>query len=418
MNNLTLFDCPENNIYEERFRQMDLCTDMVKNIMEANGYAVSEELKEVMIDPINKQESVLMEGVDKDDPSKSARVFIPDLKGQVSFLVNNNKWIPVFQVCDLPYFQKNEESGVVIYNAHTTLTLNQSMDMFWCGVKDITYPSIYLLFEVERNISTILKRLNIEFEESDHLEEDEDRIYFKICKNKYYLINETSKNNKLLRCFYDMSKDRLSKVFEIFDNYDTEEEGCQNLLLNWCDSDKIKNLVSMVKVKDFMSVPNGVLNGPSSIIDVFYYILENNISVDSRAINDLSKRRVRLAEWLVYRLHQQYKYNIIQDKRDVFDKAIFETLLRDSRRELDNTVNPLSELSIMSKIIFNGTGGITKESSSPSIRNIHPSYYGVIDFMDTPPGASVGITQQIPPECYLVNGILHNPFVNVEDLSV
>ena len=62
-----------------------------------------------------------------------------------------------------------------------------------------------------------LKRLNIEFEESDHLEEDEDRIYFKICKNKYYLINETSKNNKLLRCFYDMSKDRLSKVFEIFE---------------------------------------------------------------------------------------------------------------------------------------------------------------------------------------------------------
>ena len=219
----------------------------------------------------------------------------------------------------------------------------------WCGVKDITYPSIYLLFEVERSISTILKRLNIEFEVSDHLEENEDRIYFKICKNKYYLINESSKNNKLLRCFYDMSKDRLSKVFEIFDNYDTEEEGCQNLLLNWCDSDKIKNLVSMVKVKDFMSVPNGVLNGPSSIIDVFYYILENNISVDSRAINDLSKRRVRLAEWLVYRLHQQYKYNIIQDKRDVFDKAIFETLLRDSRRELDNTVNPLSELSIMSK---------------------------------------------------------------------
>jgi DNA-directed RNA polymerase beta subunit len=58
----------------------------------------------------------------------------------------------------------------------------------------------------------------------------------------------------------------------------------------------------------------------------------------------------------------------------------------------------------MSRVIYNGLGGIAKESCNPMLRNLHNSYFGKIDPMDTPTGDAVGVCQHIVPETILLNG--------------
>jgi DNA-directed RNA polymerase beta subunit len=155
-------------------------------------------------------------------------------------------------------------------------------------------------------------------------------------------------------------------------------------------------------------VPNGLFEGPFRAIDVLYFVLTTNYSLEQRDINDVNMRRVRLGEWLLYKLSQQHKKNILEDTNNVFTNAVLDVLATDQRRILDDSVNPLGELCMMSRIIYNGLGGIAKESCNPTLRNLHDSYFGVIDPIDTPTGDAIGICQHIVPETILINGKLKN----------
>ena len=90
----------------------------------------------------------------------------------------------------------------------------------------------------------------------------------------------------------------------------------------------------------------------------------------------------------------------------MFSDALIGVLTLDQRRILDDSVNPLGELCMFSRIIYNGPGGIAKESCSALVRNLHESYRGIIDPIDSPSGPAIGICQHLVPDCGFENGIL------------
>lgn len=60
--------------------------------------------------------------------------------------------------------------------------------------------------------------------------------------------------------------------------------------------------------------------------------------------------------------------------------------------ELTESVNPMDELILASKVIKTGPGGLqSKDEFTPAHRNIHPSHYGNMSAVSTPESATVGI---------------------------
>lgn len=60
--------------------------------------------------------------------------------------------------------------------------------------------------------------------------------------------------------------------------------------------------------------------------------------------------------------------------------------------ELTQSVNPIDELILSSKVIKTGPGGLqSRDEFTPAHRNIHPSQIGNISAVSTPESANVGI---------------------------
>ena len=234
-----------------------------------------------------------------------------------------------------------------------------------------------------------------------------------ICDSTY--INIKTENEKVIRMLapfrYD-TEESISYEEKILE-YVTVEDTYGNILNAWRKENKNKNVIKAMSIVDNIMVPNGLFEGSFRAIDILYFVLTTDYALEQRDINDISMRRVRLGEWLLYKLAQQHKKNILEDTNNVFSNAILDVLSIDQRRILDDGVNPLSELCMMSRIIYNGLGGIAKESCNPVLRNLHDSYYGIIDPIDTPTGDAIGISQHIVPETMFKDGKLQN-IVEVE----
>ena len=68
------------------------------------------------------------------------------------------------------------------------------------------------------------------------------------------------------------------------------------------------------------------------------------------------------------------------------------------------SINPLEELSFLTRITPVGIGGIPNLEAMPEIaRNIHSSYFGNIDPLESPEGPNIGIQQHLTVGAEIVN---------------
>lgn len=417
MNGLLYVKPPEKNIFEERLHQYISLQKTIIKILETIGYQY-KNIEYIVSDPSNPTYGYIMEFIhnekNEDGSDKIAYLQIPILDKNLAFIIDGIRWIPVFQVADMPIFQKpvknttKNELEVIIQNTYGLLIMDSNMAYY--KINKSYWPTFLLLVAVEKSYDDVLNRLGVKYTyESEKLGYG---INIPICDETF--INIQTDNDKLKHFFspFITQTQILDQYEEAILEYTSVEETYDILLETWFSDSKNKNIIYVVNIVDNIMVPNGLFDKPFKIIDIIYYLLTTNYKMDTRDINDISKRRVRLSEWLLYKLTQQHKKNIIENTTNVFNNAILDVLATDQRRILDDSVNPLAELCMMSRIIYNGLGGISKESSNPKLRNLHDSYYGVIDPIDTPTGDAIGICQHIVPETILHNGILQNIYID------
>ena len=148
---------------------------------------------------------------------------------------------------------------------------------------------------------------------------------------------------------------------------------------------------------------------PSHLKDIIYYMTIKIIQGTIQSINDLTNERIRGSEVLVHLLQKQLltAYTIYKQQRLSGNKeAKFEInqtkLLSDfTRSEIVANMeyaNPIEEMAVMTRIspVGKAIGGIPDERAIQNeARNIHPSYFGNIDPLDTAEGGMVGISQQL-----------------------
>lgn len=125
--------------------------------------------------------------------------------------------------------------------------------------------------------------------------------------------------------------------------------------------------------------------------------------------NDISNQRVRTSEVLVALIQKQILASYTIYKEQVLSgnqAASFEMSSTKVLKEFQTTelavnmeyANPIEEMATITRISPTGkavSGIPDKRAIQTSARNIHESYFGNIDPLDTPEGENIGITQQL-----------------------
>lgn len=167
--------------------------------------------------------------------------------------------------------------------------------------------------------------------------------------------------------------------------------------------DKIwENVVTPIEV--------GILdtrNDPTTLPGIIKYMSTEVSSgrVDDR--NDLHRLRIRSSELFTAQLQKQVKaaYSEYLSKRlggdeetklFINSKKVSSEIITSQNVQMFESINPLEELSMMTRITPVGIGGLaTPEAIPDKARNIHYSYYGNIDPLETPDSATVGVQQHL-----------------------
>ncbi|NPB02888.1 MAG: DNA-directed RNA polymerase subunit beta [Thermotogae bacterium] len=103
----------------------------------------------------------------------------------------------------------------------------------------------------------------------------------------------------------------------------------------------------------------------------------------------------------------------------IVSRSVVAFFTQNSLSQLLDQTNPLSELTNKRRISALGKGGLTRETATLEVRDVHPSHYGRICPIETPEGQNIGLI--LSPTVYArINdlGFLETPIVKVENGKV
>lgn len=154
---------------------------------------------------------------------------------------------------------------------------------------------------------------------------------------------------------------------------------------------------------------------PVELPKIIKYICEEVVkgTVDDR--NSVDKQRIRTSEVFTHQIQKQViaAYNEYLSKKlggdetarlSISTSKAFSDVVNSQNCQQLETVNPLEELSMMTRITPVGIGGIPDKRAFPQkAMNTHYTYYGNIDPLETPDSAMVGIQQHLTVGAAIAN---------------
>ena len=156
---------------------------------------------------------------------------------------------------------------------------------------------------------------------------------------------------------------------------------------------------------------------PDELSDIMKYMAQKAVDGYTEERNDISNQRIRnseilvhLAQKLILAQYTEYKEQVLSGNTDaIFELPEKKIISQFNRLEIVQDMeyaNPAEEMATITKIspVGKTVGGIAdKEAVQLDARNVHDSYFGNIDPMDTAEGGNVGITQQLTVDAYLTS---------------
>jgi len=148
---------------------------------------------------------------------------------------------------------------------------------------------------------------------------------------------------------------------------------------------------------------------PSKLMDIMHYMAEMAVKGIKDDPNDIGNQRIRNSEIIVnlaqnmllkaYTAYQQQYLSGNPNAKLNFPEAKIISQFDNIEISQDmEFANPMEEMSTITRISPAGktVGGIlSKRAVQLEARNVHPSYFGNIDPLDTAEGSNIGITQQL-----------------------
>ena len=175
-------------------------------------------------------------------------------------------------------------------------------------------------------------------------------------------------------------QETLDKIFNIINTYHLETRTQKkNITKMYLETSLYKFTCKDITMNDL------------SIFDIIINDIRDNKMIPlCYNIADISQKNIRFMEWYAQKLSSVRSYpeqNIIMEIAKTEQKRIYDT-----------SVNPISELAMMSRVNTFGKGALPRESANVVVRNLHDSYKGVIDPINSPAGINIGISLHLTPD--------------------
>ena len=371
---------------------------------------------------------------------------IPEIQKDGTFLINGNKKFFMYQLIIDPIFFLKKDEGK-LQTAYATITIfrktTKYKSYFEAYVSGYNIP-LSLLFMYYIGFDQMCKLFGIKYSKSsmEYIKDSQYTGYYIEFLDKTALIFSDYKDISSVPAYaYSLleSVKEIKALKSINDLYD--KNSIANLLI-----EQIQNRNSLFKIDQILRnimepIAIQILKAkmlPTQLARCLLYICVNiaNGRVDDR--NDISKQRIRCSEVMSYQIQKQIQKSYSQyemdrehgndnavffcDTKEIISKILVGTKIISSTgesgisslvRDLDNA-NPYDELSCMTAVTPTGDGGVQNtDGISVENRNIHPTYYGNIDAMDTPEGGNVGIVNHLTIDALIGNS--RGSFGKVED---
>lgn len=170
---------------------------------------------------------------------------------------------------------------------------------------------------------------------------------------------------------------------------------------------------------------------PYELEDIMQYMAVNVIKGTVHDRNDLAFQRIRGSEVIVTLAQSQILGAYTEYKEQVLSGNLDAEFKLQPGKVLSNFVNsqivvdmeyanPIEELSTLTRIspVGKNIGGIPdRRAVQGKALNVHPSYFGNIDPLDTPEGGNIGVVQQLAMGAYITSarGLFNTKTINNDE---
>lgn len=214
------------------------------------------------------------------------------------------------------------------------------------------------------------------------------REKFQLDENNNYVGTETLSPQK---------DELVQDICNILNNQSIDKARLLETIFVKRSDDKILEDLDLVTKIDIFSVKYFYTG---SIVEEFLYAIFNDTYDDS----DYRNKRIRFVEQIIYVHLCKDFYNLINSlkknrkiKFSVNSKNILSNVNVSEIVQFDNSLNPLSELALLTRTSLSGPGGFEKQNVPLSLREIHPTMKNLIDPSDTADREGCGTTQYLVP---------------------
>lgn len=398
----------------------NLKTDMVNLFKTLENEPLPLKFKDIKVEELKETpgeiEETLLERYtitleDEENKEHIVNIDFPKLTENGTFIINGKPKVLVNQIVThpiffiKPYSARFESSYSSFSIISKQLKTRSYLIAFFANYK----VPLFMLLAYKVGFEETLKLFGIKYEITDKKTKDS----YKLNNGKYIIFKTVNTvQEELIESFaksmhyFPKDQDINSEDFwrETLVNYNGNRNSIYAIDQTW------KNIVTPIE-KSILSNNNE----PVDLPNIMKYMSNRVCSGFSYDRNDIRHSRIRSSEILISQLQKQIKaaYNEYLSKVLGGDKNA--NYFIDSRKVLTDiktsqnvqnfeSINPLEELSFLTRITPVGIGGIPNLDAMPEVaRNIHPSYFGNIDPLESPEGPSIGIQQHLTVGASIVN---------------
>ena len=343
----------------------------------------------------------------EDGRHQSVMVELPHLTEYGTFYTNGMKKVLLNQIITYPIFFFKPYSGKFT-SAYSTVSIYSKMLkkasyllLFMCGYK---MPMImYLSYKL--GFDEVMKSYGIKYIIGPEKLENSIPLPSTGVTKKYITFTTNTDLGEQIVESFKYSYPSFPVPFDVTSNKDWQkvlENHIGNRNCTYLLDQVWENVVTPIEIKLLESKGD-----PTNIRDIIRYIAGEVVTGRMDDRNGLDKQRIRTSEIFTSQLQKQIlaAYNEYESKLEFGDKTaeiylnprkIFSEIINAQNVQMLENVNPVEELSMMCRVTPIGVGGIPDKLAVPTKSlNVHSTYYGNIDTLETPDGEGVGIQQHL-----------------------
>lgn len=303
--------------------------------------------------------------------------YFPRLIDNQYFIINGMKKVPIIQLYDIPFIIKKKiikfKSNVLPISVYEkkelpyirTFFLKKSVPLAllfyaYYGPEKVRERFLNNNLE-ENNYNDLYKKFILDLKEYNESSQDMDKGDFIKEVGRIFITNKSSTNEKL-------------KGENILYALDLAYE---------CD----------IEISKFFITDN--------ILDELEYVLKNNETLSD---TDILNRRLRFREYYITSYFSNVIFNLCMTNKDkkkpkfnINSKQLISDANVSDIIQYDFSLNPIDELSKLSRTTILGPGGFARDKTPKDLRDIDESMFGRICAIDTPDRENCGILLSLLP---------------------